>query len=128
MARAYGSYPYGRRFESTFRYHFPKKQKRPVGQAVKTSPFHGGNTSSILVRVTTLASKEASVFKARWSSGQDASLSRWKRGFDSPTGHQNLLGFQFEKVLLFFPSLFTKIVRENLEVNSEVASQETRCH
>ena len=23
----------------------------PVGQAVKTSPFHGGNTSSILVRV-----------------------------------------------------------------------------
>ena len=25
---------------------------------------------------------------ARWSSGQDASLSRWKRGFDSPTGHQ----------------------------------------
>ena len=26
---------------------------------------------------------------ARWSSGQDASLSRWKRGFDSPTGHHN---------------------------------------
>ena len=26
---------------------------RPVGQAVKTPPFHGGNTSSILVRVTT---------------------------------------------------------------------------
>ena len=25
---------------------------RPVGQAVKTPPFHGGNTSSILVRVT----------------------------------------------------------------------------
>ena len=24
----------------------------PVGQAVKTSPFHGGNTSSILVGVT----------------------------------------------------------------------------
>ena len=24
----------------------------PVGQAVKTPPFHGGNTSSILVRVT----------------------------------------------------------------------------
>ena len=26
--------------------------------------------------------------KARWSSGQDASLSRWKHGFDSRTGHQ----------------------------------------
>ena len=26
--------------------------KRPGGQAVKTPPFHGGNTSSILVRVT----------------------------------------------------------------------------
>ena len=25
---------------------------RPGGQAVKTPPFHGGNTSSILVRVT----------------------------------------------------------------------------
>ena len=25
---------------------------------------------------------------ARWSSGQDASLSRWNREFDSPTGHQ----------------------------------------
>ena len=29
---------------------------RPVGQAVKTSPFHGGNTSSILVRVIFLDS------------------------------------------------------------------------
>ena len=25
--------------------------------------------------------------RARWSSGQDASLSRWNQGFDSPTGH-----------------------------------------
>ncbi len=25
---------------------------------------------------------------ARWSSGQDAGLSRRKQGFDSPTGHQ----------------------------------------
>ena len=25
---------------------------------------------------------------ARWSSGQDASLSRWKHGFESRTGHQ----------------------------------------
>ena len=46
MARAFGSYPKCRRFESYFRY------QRPGGQAVKTPPFHGGNTSSILVRVT----------------------------------------------------------------------------
>ena len=26
---------------------------------------------------------------ARWSSGQDGGLSRRKREFDSPTGHQN---------------------------------------
>ena len=26
---------------------------------------------------------------AHWSSGQDASLSRWKLGFDSRMGHQN---------------------------------------
>ena len=47
MDRASGSYPAGRRFESRCRYH-----KRPVGQSVKTSPFHGGVTSSTLVRVT----------------------------------------------------------------------------
>ena len=46
LARAFGSYPKCRRFESYFRY------QRPGGQAVKTPPFHGGNTSSILVRVT----------------------------------------------------------------------------
>ena len=47
MARALGSYPICRRFKSYYRY-----QIRPGGQAVKTPPFHGGNTSSILVRVT----------------------------------------------------------------------------
>ena len=47
LARAFGSYPKCRRFKSYFRY-----QIRPGGQAVKTPPFHGGNTSSILVRVT----------------------------------------------------------------------------
>ena len=46
LARALGSYPKGRGFKSNFRYH------RPVGQEVKTPPFHGSNTSSILVRVT----------------------------------------------------------------------------
>ncbi len=30
----------------------PTSATRPVGQAAKTPPFHGGNTSSILVQVT----------------------------------------------------------------------------
>ena len=47
MARAFGSYPKCRRFKSYFRYHI-----WPGGQAVKTPPFHGGNTGSIPVRVT----------------------------------------------------------------------------
>ena len=47
VARATGSYPVGRKFKSHCRYHI-----WPVGQAVKTPPFHGGITSSILVRVT----------------------------------------------------------------------------
>ena len=47
MVIAAGSYPAGRWFESDRRY-----QIWLLGQAVKTSPFHGGNTSSILVGVT----------------------------------------------------------------------------
>ena len=46
LARATGSYPVGHGFKSNLRYH------RPVGQAAKTPPFHGGNGSSILPRVT----------------------------------------------------------------------------
>ncbi len=46
MARAIGSYPIGRRFKSDFRY------QRPVGQVVKTPPFHGSNMGSSPVRVT----------------------------------------------------------------------------
>ena len=61
MVRAAGSYPAGRWFESDRRYQKTIPQfnivsvtltARPLGQAVKTSPFHGGNTSSNLVGVT----------------------------------------------------------------------------
>ena len=55
VARATGSYPVGRKFKSHCRYHI-----WPVGQAVKTPPFHGGITSSILVRVTTFRHYENS--------------------------------------------------------------------
>ena len=57
MVRAAGSYPAGRWFESDRRYH--KKTKRvsakyirPLGQAVKTPPFHGGIMGSSPVGVT----------------------------------------------------------------------------
>ena len=54
LARATGSYPVGQRFKSTRRYHVGRLWRpitRPGGQAVKTSPFHGGNTGSIPVGV-----------------------------------------------------------------------------
>ena len=48
LARALGSYPGCHWFKSSRRYHI-----RPVGQVVKTPPFHGGNMGSSPVRVTT---------------------------------------------------------------------------
>ena len=58
MVRAAGSYPAGRWFESDRRYQKSKRYLyiRPYGQVVKTSPFHGGNPSSNLGRVTTSGS------------------------------------------------------------------------
>gem|GEM_PF-3822826 len=62
LARAHGSYPWCHWFKSSCRYQGAQLQKpapiaafggaRPVGQAVKTPPFHGGNTGSSPVRVT----------------------------------------------------------------------------
>ena len=64
MVRAAGSYPAGRWFESDRRYQQINDefvgdniwqdvcQPRPLGQAVKTPPFHGGNMGSIPVGVT----------------------------------------------------------------------------
>ena len=57
MVIAAGSYPAGRWFESDRRY-----QNRPHGQAVKTSPFHGGNPSSSLGGVTRQNRPERAVF------------------------------------------------------------------
>ncbi len=53
LARAIGSYPIGRGFKSNFRYHGAGSGPaiRPVGQAAKTPPFHGGNGGSIPPRV-----------------------------------------------------------------------------
>ena len=56
MVRAAGSYPAGHKFESHRRYHDYNTEFSfyiwPVGQAVKTPPFHGGNMGSSPVRVT----------------------------------------------------------------------------
>ena len=66
LARANGSYPLGRWFKSTCRYHVSTMHSvqstkerssalctiRPVGQAVKTPPFHGGIRGSSPLRVT----------------------------------------------------------------------------
>ena len=59
LARATGSYPVGHGFKSNSRYQTQNADIlsafcviRPVGQAAKTPPFHGGNGSSILPRVT----------------------------------------------------------------------------
>lgn len=53
LARVLGSYPIGRWFESCCRYH-----SWPVGQEVKTPPFHGGIMGSIPVRVTKLDARK----------------------------------------------------------------------
>ena|GEM_PF-4268943 len=55
MARALGSYPGCRWFKSDCRYFsdsYNKIVSRPVGQAVKTPPFHGGNAGSSPARVS----------------------------------------------------------------------------
>ena len=56
LARAFGSYPKCPRFESRCRYQGDAapaaSHLRPVGQVVKTPPFHGGNMGSNPVRVT----------------------------------------------------------------------------
>ncbi len=67
MVIAAGSYPAGRWFESDRRYQKTRRNAilyiafacltrksapRPLGQAVKTPPFHGGNMGSIPVGVT----------------------------------------------------------------------------
>lgn len=40
-----------------------------------------------MVLLTGREKSDLTVNKACWSSGQDATLSRWKQGFDPPTGY-----------------------------------------
>ena len=87
LARAFGSYPKCHWFKSNCRY-----QIWPGGQAVKTPPFHGGSTSSNLVRVTILFFKLR--IPAHTDYGRIAQLVRALashargHGFESPCVHQ----------------------------------------
>ena len=59
MARALGSYPGCHRFKSSYRHHFLSPVILwPVGQEVKTTPFHGVIMGSIPVRVTIQRSRK----------------------------------------------------------------------
>ena len=69
LARAFGSYPKCPRFESRCRYHKGTcicAFFRPVGQVVKTPPFHGGNMGSSPVRVTKANKSEPYLPGWRW--------------------------------------------------------------
>ena len=64
LARANGSYPLGRWFKSTCRYHRicgqPFPAYGPLVKRSKTPPFHGGNRGSIPLGVTKMRSGKPS--------------------------------------------------------------------
>ena len=74
LARATVSYQVGHGFKSNSRY------QRPVGQAAKTPPFHGGNGSSILPRVTKKAHTHSGMCFFAVSNGKRTSAKRIVRG------------------------------------------------
>ena len=87
LARARGSYPRCHRFKSSRRYHCGRENtlsriptgfffSRPVGQEVKTRPFHGCNMGSIPVRVTKSA--------LRWGADKQGGLAQLVR---APASH-----------------------------------------
>lgn len=76
MARAFGSYPKGHWFKSNYRY-----QIWPVGQVVKTRPFHGCNMGSSPVRVTNGGLAQLARALASHARGRE---------FESPSLHQNI--------------------------------------
>lgn len=105
LARAFGSYPKCRWFKSICRYQWPD------GQEVKTPPFHGGITSSILVRVTMENKVIPRLFGGSFLFlGRIAQLVRAfasharGRGFESPCVHQ-ICGQQFAAAVFFILNL-----------------------
>ena len=95
MVIAAGSYPAGRWFESDRRY-----QIRPLGQEVKTSPFHGGNASSILAGVTILWGVS--------SAGRASALQAGGHRFEPCTPHHNIS--TVNTVLFFLPKMQSPLI------------------
>ena len=104
LARACGSYPQCHRFESSRRYHHRRDVKtsrrypsrgtllRPVGQVVKTRPFHGCNMGSSPVRVTNGGLAQLVRAPASHAGGH------W---FESSSLHQTLETLRVSRVFLF---------------------------
>ena len=121
LARACGSYPQCHRFESSRRYHRPVRRWgrlagppsakiRPVGQVVKTRPFHGCNMGSSPVRVTTSAARQG-----RRQYGGLAQLVRAPAShagghwFESSSLHQKVPDFVRNQELFLF--MISKVTR-----------------
>ena len=107
LARACGSYPQCHRFKSSRRYHVRRdasaslrnpldSQKRPVGQVVKTRPFHGCNMGSNPVRVTTFGGLAQLVRAPASHAG-----GHW---FESSSLHQKVPDFVRNQELFLFMS------------------------
>ena len=108
LARARGSYPRCPRFKSRCRYQKgaagPAPFLRPGGQAAKTPPFHGGNTSSILVRVT-IGATGISCCPICWCGGigrhKGLKIPRTNNPYRFKSGHQHH-SWRFLETALFF--------------------------
>ena len=112
MARAFGSYPKCHRFESSRRYHDPHRVSPwRVGQAAKTPPFHGGNTGSIPVRVTTDGWNRSRPFGGLAQLVRAPASHAGGHWFESSSLHQKVPGFvrNQELFLLFLAELFGRV-------------------
>ena len=106
LARACGSYPQCHWFKSSYSHHSSSNRGSiwPDGQAVKTPPFHGGNTGSIPVRVT-IYGRIAQLVRAL------ASHARGQR-FESVYAHQKKRPRMCKHTRSFFVFVRMKPVRK----------------
>ena len=118
MARAFGSYPKCHWFKSSCRYHWfweghLPEPAWPVGQVVKTPPFHGGNMGSSPVRVTIWRHSSAGRASASHAEGHR---------FEFCCLHQNKK--QLRKQLLFVLGFggFAAFTLRRLQCSAEVNS------
>ncbi len=121
LARANGSYPLGRWFKSTRRYHFfnlfiPKI--RPIGQAVKTSASHAGIKGSIPLWVT--------IFREFSSAGRASALQAEGHRFEPCNSHQNRQAVLRLPILLFHYLLFLFIIYSslNFKIGNDLVKQQ----